>query len=288
MSKEGNMEELERFEFELDSGDFACVNRYKDPGGEYVRFSDVQEREARLQARIEELERQAREATEGEVRAYYAFAECKKADARWRERIEGLAAEWEEAKPRFKGDAQANQLIYEFIRDLWALLLDSGEEGDCPDCGNEGEVLADGADFGRQHYMPCPTCRATPSPALHREGREDGDSALAERLEKLAGLLADEFGNYITTGNLSGDYKEGQADAYLHASQLVRESGPDPVAVPEKVEVNRDEAGRVYALVMAATKTLEMLDAVGYEDQYHGKGELRAALAAFRATEEGK
>lgn len=40
----------------------------------------------------------------------------------------------------------------------------------------------------------------------------------------------------------------------------------------------------IYSLVKAAEKTLEMLDAVGYEDKYHGKGELRAALAPFRAS----
>lgn len=43
-------------------------------------------------------------------------------------RIEELAAEWEEAKPRFEGDAQANQLIYEFIRDLRSLLTDKEGE----------------------------------------------------------------------------------------------------------------------------------------------------------------
>lgn len=46
------------------------------------------------------------------------------------------------------------------------------------------------------------------------------------------------------------------------------------------------DEGDVYALVKAATKTLEMLDAVGCEDQYHGKGELREALAPFRAPVE--
>ena len=43
----------------------------------------------------------------------------------------------------------------------------------------------------------------------------------------------------------------------------------------------------IYSLVKAAEKTLEMLDAVGYEDKYHGKGELRAALAPFRASASG-
>ena len=52
MSKEGNMEELERWENDLRYGN--PLSRAED--GAWVRFSDVQEREARLKARIEELE----------------------------------------------------------------------------------------------------------------------------------------------------------------------------------------------------------------------------------------
>ena len=68
----------------------------------------------------------------------------------------------------------------------------------------------------------------------------------------------------------------------LHFENEQRESGRSPV----DSGTGTDEKD-IYSLVKAAEKTLEMLDAVGYEDKYHGKGELRAALAPFRASASG-
>jgi len=120
-------------------------HRIRQPGqvidpcseGEWVRFSDVAERDK--EARELEAERDAllrdigrlKERKRGD-KARIETLEAEKLHLRVQfderqARIEELEAEWEAAKPRFEGDAQAHQLIYEFIRDLRSL-LDSGEE----------------------------------------------------------------------------------------------------------------------------------------------------------------
>ena len=45
---------------------------------------------------------------------------------------------------------------------------------------------------------------------------------LAEGIEALAHGQADKFGNYLTGGGMSGDYREGRADGYYHAAALIR------------------------------------------------------------------
>jgi len=92
MSKD-NMEELQRWKRDY-RGDW-----YRHPEGEYVRFSDVQEREARLQARIEELE--------GIVSGKTMYDAAAVADARWRESIEGLV---ERELGRYRREIQTAEL----------------------------------------------------------------------------------------------------------------------------------------------------------------------------------
>ena len=135
-----------------------------------------------------------------------------------------------------------------------------------------GDFIGDDLSGVHTCHAECP-CHADRSPAPTEQGEKEARIKVADRLEALARKQADEFGNYITSAGRSGDYKEGRADAYFRAAEMVRESEPDP--------------GDLHALVMAATKTLEMLDQAGYEDHHHGKGELRSALEPFRADTGG-
>jgi len=46
--------------------------------------------------------------------------------------------------------------------------------------------------------------------------------AVADTLDEAARSMADEFGNFVSTNNQSGAYREGKADAYALAAQQVR------------------------------------------------------------------
>jgi hypothetical protein len=105
MSKEGNMEELQRWSMEIvvKPGKYSYGNEsvgYEhDPDGEWVRFSDVEELVARFQARIEELE--------GIVSGKTQFDRAAAVRAAWRERIEGLV---ERELGRYRREIQTAEL----------------------------------------------------------------------------------------------------------------------------------------------------------------------------------
>ena len=247
-------EELQRWKRDY-RGDW-----YRHPEGEYVRFSDVAEREARLKARI----KQTSEANEwltdrlNDTRDYWRGQVEPEVDARWRERIEAKARDhdkWaaiDEKESRtseddhFRSETYSMRAARHRVRaETLRSLLDSGEERECPDCAGEeirGCSRCDGS--GRA---------TTPSPAFHREGREQ---FCPEKTQK----------NWTTDGRSA------------------------PVAVPEKVEVNRAD----LELILTDTDIYYPGYAEG-SDEPSGLPErgaaaedrLRAALAAFRATDTG-
>lgn len=252
MSKEGNTEELQRWAV-WDQNDHV-----EDKDGMWVRFSDVEEREARIKALSEALDAalyerraEARRLDAAYARIEELDAECNRRandvdqmtveieaflDARWRERIQKeLAIHADAIESARKCGCEADQqAVKELEAGQSALrsLLDSGEESneECQRCGGFGYAdVYEPCDAPVSKRYECPTCRATPSTALHREGREAGQS---------------------------------------------------DVAVPEKVEVNRED-------LRMAVEAASSYDTRLPEGQ--GTGELhrlRAALAAFRATEE--
>jgi hypothetical protein len=208
-----------------------------------------------LQARIEELEAEVREAN---LRSNLAIRDAAKAsaaliradlraDARWRERIEGKARESDQKVDSARRTGWPGAIKFHQERAaLLRSLLDSGEERECPDCHGQGEVPKFGIPGD---WSPCGTCErsgraSTPSTALHREGRCHGCSFVFERVF-----------DFDKCPRCATDWK-----VYP----------PTPVAVPEKVEVNAEDLEELL-------DTLEITS-----------GPLRAALAAFRATEEGK
>ena len=242
-----DMEELERWEprltcVDLEEGPATKATMEAMPSGEWVRFSDVEEREARLKAQVKEARKVAAKASAARIRA------DRNADARWRERIQGEINDRERRIGQALGAdgdhsmAGRHQGVVRALRSL----LDSGEESDCPDCAGEeirGCSRCDGS--GRA---------TTPSPAFHREGREQ---FCPEKTQK----------NWTTDGRSA------------------------PVAVPDKVEVDAED----LELILTDTDIYYP----GYaEDSDEPSGlpergaaaedRLRAALAAFRATEEGE
>ena len=69
----------------------------------------------------------------------------------------------------------------------------------------------------------------TAAPFIFDAGKEEARKELEARIEAKAGELdamaqaqADEFGNYITSAGGSGEYKEGRADSYDDAAELLR------------------------------------------------------------------
>jgi rubrerythrin len=218
-------------------------DEYGDPAlvpasdGDWVRFSDAAEREARLNAHCARLTDSLQGMMELNARLEAQVerldAECNRRandvdqmtaeiktflDARWRERIEA-AIEREE----LTGTRERVELLRS--------LLDSGEEQVCPMCRDLENVEYSSGSIG-----PCPTCRATPSPAFHREGREqfcpektqknwttDGRSApvaVPEKVEVMARAIGEVGG--IEWDNLNSVNKalaRSQARAALHALQ---------------------------------------------------------------------
>ena len=191
MSKEGNMEELQRYQNSV------RMQLVPSDKGVWVRFSDVEEREARFQARIEELE--------GIVSGKTMYDAASVADARWRERIESKA-ERLESLARAQADEFGNYITsagrsgdykegradaYDDAADALRSLLDSGEQKECPACDGYGWVscvTGKGADpKGAVDSLDgCPFCTkpgecggsghraTTPSPALEECTNCDG------------------------------------------------------------------------------------------------------------------
>jgi hypothetical protein len=262
-----NMEELQRYGLHLD-GDRVGLLLHSE--GEWSRFADAQarieeleeqrgfmkEREARLKARIEELERDVAATSD-----HADYWEAK--DARWRERIEALA-EIFESPPSQTGLNTTN--AGDVARALRSL-LDSGEESPVQTSGGEsassnGPAPSVSASYrtppdGVRHSPP-----VAPSPAL--EGREE---PLGRCVEHGTWPLSEPHGQCPQCGDKLVPVKP--------------ESGPDSVAVPEKVEVNREEAVQLMNLMLTTS-----LGSPGLKEIYN-KFNAAFPLAAFRATDTG-
>ena len=335
------MEELQRYWTETDNPHTFSENA----DGAFVRFSDVQEREARFQARIEELAqdrddmtdtilglRERIEELEVIVSGKTMYDAAAVVDARWREQIEAaekladaLKAKWDARNDALKHGGlgstatEHDELIHAY-RAFRSLLdsgeiqnspnpskdLDSGEEGVCPKCGGKGKVFARNGRDWYGCYLCSGSGRATPSQTQSSGGvpQPQGRGATSDESAVPNSAISAPGSSPAGTPAPPVDpspvlHREGRGDFIgddlsgvhtCHAECPCRESGPDPVAVPEKVEVNRED----LELILTDTDIYYPGYAEG-SDEPSGLPErgaaaedrLRAALAAFRATEDG-
>jgi hypothetical protein len=296
MSKEGNMEELQRYR----SGKGSMMRR--SPLGEWVRFSDVEEREARFQARIEELE--------GIVSGKTMFDAAAVGEQRGAERV--FAA----LSVHFAGHPDYDRVLAEFDEKGLTKegaadsrsLLDSGEEQECPDCGGWGSI-----EYTNGALARCGRCSgsgraSTPSPALEECTNCDGTGT------RFSEVAWDDLtcgrcnGNKaVPAGSQEGKFggpggrrpspsgEESKRHCYrnppcpegecqFHDPGCTRKSGPDPVAVPEKVE------GRLKAAEALADAVQGFYDAHSPNEPIPGGPSLgaRGVMSAALAVVTGK